>query len=153
MGVHVEQNFPEECTKFFNGSAKVLGSGTPIHNCSSWTVVITLTSSRIIAAFTSANDSFLYSDCDLTNEADGSTFHYASGVSLFSSGWELEAAKATYNTFAQMVIPVLTIFLPIADVHRKNTIGTATSNLLCGGQQHQPRKSTACSCSGTDPYR
>ena len=80
---------------------------------------------------TSHNDSWLYNDCSLTKTDTNDTFHYVTGISLFTDDWSMEEQKSVYSAFAHAVIPVLTVFLPIADVERVNSISSASSSLTC----------------------
>lgn len=80
---------------------------------------------------TSHNDSWLYDGCSLRNEEDDTTFHYATGNTVFTSGYPLDVQKILYYNLTSITIPVLTVFLPIADVERETTIQTANAALSC----------------------
>lgn len=85
---------------------------------------------------TSHNHSWLYDGCSLTNEADNSTFHYATGSSVFTSAYSEEIQRILYANFTQLVIPALTVFLPIADIDAQTTIANARATLTCAHVNH-----------------
>lgn len=85
---------------------------------------------------TSHNDSWLYDGCSLTDEETNATFHYATGTSGFTSAYSEEVQKIVYSNFTQITIPVLTIFLPIADVEAETHIANAKAALTCPHINH-----------------
>ena len=82
------------------------------------------------------NYSWLYDGCDLTDQETNATFHYATGSSLFTSTVSDEVQRIVYSNFTQVVIPVLTVFMPIADIEADTTIATANAALTCPHINH-----------------
>lgn len=80
---------------------------------------------------TSHNESFLYSGCTLHNDENNGTFHYAIQATQFTSQYDYDTQKLLYSNFTQVVIPALTIFLPIADIDATTTIASANAVLSC----------------------
>lgn len=127
------ENFPKECNEFFNGSATVYGSGKQIAYRTTQRETFADCRLRFTAmtSSTSENSTFLYNGCTITNEEDNSTFHWATGSTLFTSHYTEEQEKILYANFTQIIIPVLTVFLPIADIEADASIQTISSMLTC----------------------
>lgn len=83
------------------------------------------------AAMTSHNESWLYDGCSLTNEESNATYYYVAGTSLFTSAWSEESQKLVYANFTQAITPLLTIFMPIADIEADTRITNVQAVLSC----------------------
>lgn len=117
-GKMMTDEFPKQCNKFFDGPASVNGF-----------------------AMTGYNDSFLYDGCSLTEQQENGrnkTFHRAGGDVSFLNQLDLDEDDQTvlYSNLTQLVYPVMTVFMPIADIEAKNSIGTVIPHMTCAHVNH-----------------
>ncbi|SMQ47055.1 unnamed protein product [Zymoseptoria tritici ST99CH_3D7] len=98
----LQDNFPQPCAKFFNGSA-IAYLSTPL---------------------TGYNSSTIYSSSCSTNASYNDSYHR-----IFNQF--VDYSDQAYATLARALIPVVTVWMPIANAERPSSIDYAHAELVC----------------------